>query len=378
MRTLEIALMGFYLCVTAATTWLFYLVFLEMTAPAWLVLSVLLLLALMTAFLAWVRRMPGDARRRGFKQGMIISLVPVLAVLVYAWRQGQLQDALLFLPISLIAVSILLLAPYWLAWHLSTRLLIQSDADKDETETAQHPAAAAFWMAVMVAATLFVFCVGPWAQSLKQLDLARATGMKSRCRGIWTAIVAGSMEREAKGLPPLWPCDLGFTGNESSTDYFRRLMSDETGEVTDDREEALAPDLSPSFIDGPGLREATSARAFAAEHNAWQVVCVDSNTPAWVPFLISRNADFGDWLTPTSQVRLIRSGPLKLRNVVWVTCSGGIYDARFNLFRTDMMYPPGQIGRGTATTAMVFRIMRPSTPASACRGTREAGVTTRL
>jgi hypothetical protein len=361
MKPLEIALMGFYLCVLAATTWLFWLVVLGMTAPAWLALSTLLLVALMTAFLAWVRRMPGAARRRGLTHGLLAGLIPVLAVLVLAWRRGQLQDGwfhslFFYTSVYLVAVELAMLMPYWLAWRLST--LVMSKGDARETDETQHTSADARWLAVMIAATQVFFCAGPWAQLLDQVD-SHDIVLRNRGRGIWTAIVSGSMEREENRLPPLWPRELGFTGTESSTDYFRRLMSDAAGEVTDDREEALAPDLSHSYFCGPGLREATSARAFSAEHNAWQVVCVDSNTPDWMPFLISRNADFGDWLTPTSQVRLIRSGPLKLRSVAWVTCGGMPYDATFKRFRIGMMYPPGQIGQDAATTAMVYRIMRP-------------------
>lgn len=359
MRKLEIALMGFYLCVMAATTWLFWLGVLEMSAPAWLALSVLLLLALMTAFLAWMKRMPANARRRGIKQGLLAGLIPVLTVLLIAWRQGQLQDALLFLPISLIAMSMLLLAPLGLAWHLSTQIMTRCVLYKDEKEASQYSATAVPGLAVIVAATQFFFCVGPWMQTLTLVDQARATSMKSRSRGIWAALLSGSLERESKGLPALWPRELGFTGEESSTDYFRRLLADEAGEMTEDAERRLASDLGLWSFGGSGLSEATSAHVFSAENNAWQVVCVDSNTPAWVPFLISRNADFGDWLTPTSQVRLIRSGPLKLRRVMWVTRGGGIFDARFKFFNVGMLFPPEERKPGLVPTSMVYRIMRP-------------------
>jgi hypothetical protein len=167
------------------------------------------------------------------------------------------------------------------------------------------------------------------------------------------------MEREEKGLSALWPRDLGFTGTESSTDYFRRLMSDEAGEITEDVDKRLVSDLGYWAFAGPGLRAATSAAAFAAENNAWQVVCVDSNTPSLMPWLISRNVDFGDWLTPTSQPRFIRSGPLNLRRVVWVSRGGGIFDARFKSFRTEMLFDLWGGVQAPAATSMTYRIMRP-------------------
>jgi hypothetical protein len=61
----EAVLMVLYGCLTAAVTWLLIQLFMDAIAPAGIVLATLLLLALMTAFLVWVRRMPGDARRRG-------------------------------------------------------------------------------------------------------------------------------------------------------------------------------------------------------------------------------------------------------------------------------------------------------------------------
>ena len=62
------------------------------------------------------------------------------------------------------------------------------------------------------------------------------------------------MEREARGLPVLWPRDLGFTGKESSTDYFRRLLADEAGVITEDAERRLVADLGYWSFIGPGSR----------------------------------------------------------------------------------------------------------------------------
>lgn len=218
---------------------------------------------------------------------------------------------------------------------------------------------AARLFAVMFAALLFLFFLQPCSLSHSGVDQARTTSMKNRGRGIWTAILSGSMEREEKGLPALWPREMGLRGSESSTEYFRRLLSDEAGAITEDTERRLASDLSPEIFAGPGLRLAVSAAAFAAENNAWQVVCIDSNAPTEAPFLISRNVDFGEWLTPTSKPRFIRSGPLNLRHVVWVTRGGGIYDARFKTFRTEMLFTTWGGYQDAAATSMVYRIMRP-------------------
>jgi hypothetical protein len=342
----------FFGCLTAAFTWLLCMVVMGAIAATGLLLT----MAVMTVFLVWVRRIPREARKRGVKQGLLAGLVAGLAVLAYTRHQEQLQEALDLLQI-LFGMSVLMLPLFLLAWLASTHIVTWIGSE--EAHASRHHNQAARLLTAIVALALLLFMLPMCSPPTLSMDQAHRTAIKNRGRGIWIAIVSGSMERELFGLPPLWPRDLGFSGNESSTDYFRRLMSNEAGEVTDNQEEALAPDLCHSYLCGPGLREATSARAFAAENNAWQVVCVDSNTPAWVPFLISRNADFGDWLTPTSRVRLIRSGPLKLRRVLWVTQGGGIYDARFNLFNVGMLFPPEERGPGLATTSMVYRIMRP-------------------
>jgi hypothetical protein len=78
-----------------------------------------------------------------------------------------------------------------------------------------------------------------------------------------------------------------------------------------------------------------------------------------VPFLISRNVDFGECLTPTSKPRFIRSGPLNLRHVVWVTRGGGIIDARFKSFRTEMLFGSWGGLQDAAPTSMAYRIMQP-------------------
>lgn len=354
MRTLEILVAVLYCGLTAAVTWLLCKFFMGLIAPALIVLATLLLLALMTAFSVWLRRMPVDVRRRGFKQGLLAGLFLGLAVLAYAWqRGGELADALKVSPFLLL-VFVVLLPLFLLAWLVSKHILARIGVS--EAHASRHSDRL---LTAITAITFFLFLLQPCSLPLSGLDQARNTGIKNHCRGIWVAIVGASMKRQEKSLPSLWPRNLGFSGNERSTDYFRRLMSDGTGAISEDAGRRLVADLKPEMLNGSGLCKATSAAAFSAENNAWQVVCVDSNTPAEAPFLISRNADFGDWLTPTSQVRLIRSGPLKLRHIVWVTHGGAIYDARFKTFNVSMLFPPEVRGSGVAPTSMVYRIMRP-------------------
>lgn len=340
------------LCLYAAgtLTWLFSRLFLDVIAFGWIILIAILLLGVLTCGLAWWRRLPRAARVRGARYGLLAGLIPATWVLMTAWHEGQWRDALLFPAIILAATAIILLPFGALAWMASTEL----NRHRTRTDAPAPSGSQTVWITVAVTAILTVFCLGCWYPSTSAMMNSRATSLKSRGRGIWSAVVSAAMERGARGLPALWPRELGFTGTESSTDYFRRLLADEAGELTDDPGLRLVPDLSTWSLGAHGLPEAPSAHAFSAKHNAWQVVCVDSNTPLSHPFLISRNVDLGDWLTPTSTIRVIRSGPLNLRHVVWVTRGGGIFDANFNRMHIGLLFPPNE-----SPPSRPYRIMRP-------------------
>jgi hypothetical protein len=319
-------------------------------AGGWIILAAILLLVILTCgFDSW-RRLPRAARLRGRRYGLLAGLAPATGVLMAAWHAGQRRDSLLALPIILAAIAVVLLPFAVLAWQASTQLRRHCPRTDTPVPSGRQTA----WVTASVAALLAVFCLGIWRPSLAAIDGARATSMRSRARGLWAAVLSDSMEREARGLPALWPRELGFTGTERSTAYFRRLLSDEAGALTEDPGRRLAASLGPWTLGGPGLPEAPSVDAFSAAHNAWQVVCVDSNAPPTYPFLISRNVDLGEWLTPTSSLRVIRSGPLNLRHVVWVTRGGGIFDATFNRMHIGLLLRPEE-----ALPPQPYRIMCP-------------------
>lgn len=340
------------LCLYAAGTLigLFSRLFLDVIAGVWIILAAICLLGILTCGFAWWRRLPRAARVRGARYSLLAGLAPATWVLMTAWHEGQWRDALLALPITLAAMAAVLLPFAVLAWQASTQLRCHCTRADTPVPSGRQTA----WVTASVAALLAVFCLGVWRPSLAAIDGARATRMKSRARSIWAAVLCASNEREARGLSALWPRELGFTGTERSTDYFRRLLSDEAGELTDDARRRLVSDLSTWELGGPGLPEVLSIDEFSAEHNAWQIVCIDSNAPPTYPFLISRNVDLGDWLTPTSSIRLIRSGPLNLRHVVWMTRSGGIFSAPFRQVHPRLLPPPEE-----GAPPQPFRIMHP-------------------
>lgn len=147
-------------------------------------------------------------------------------------------------------------------------------------------------------------------------------------RGIWIAIISANSEREAKGVTTLWPKELGFSRSRSSTEYFRRLMSDETGRPTTNPADRIAGDLAPYMLGSHGVRQADSVADFRRENNAWIVICIGSNTPSDTAFLVSRNVDLGKTAGSTSKLLLVKS-PITSprRHVVWITRGGGAFEA---------------------------------------------------
>lgn len=137
------------------------------------------------------------------------------------------------------------------------------------------------------------------------------------------------------------------------------MLSSEAGQIVERNEGRIVCDLEAGYMGGPGLSEAMSAEKFSSENNAWQVVCIGEDAPAGMPFLITRNVDFGDTLTSTSQVRFIRSGPLRLRQVVWLTHGGGIFAASFHTFTSAMLFRDIYDDADPSATSAIYRVMRP-------------------
>ncbi len=342
--------------------WVACRVLLDTASPATVILCALLICAILVGVLVLSRRLPAAVRKQGLKHASVIGLSLVLAFLAYSWRQGQFRDAILFLPLAVLVVLLALGPLFVLSWAAISLILGSArpqapGGDSSGPFFGSRLAGGLFTFAVV--ACLVLFLLIPWIRVLSFVDLARVTRMKSRNRGIWVSLVAASDERASAGLPPLWPRDLGFTGSESSTAYFRRLLSNEAGRAVEWLEDQIAPDLKPFYLNGPGLPKAASAEAFGPENHAWQVVCIGEDAPVGVPFLISRNVDFGDTLTPTSQVRFIRSGPLRLRRVVWLTRGGGTFDAPFRVFEPAMLFRDIYDDSDPAATSAVYRVMRP-------------------
>ena len=166
------------------------------------------------------------------------------------------------------------------------------------------------------------------------MDSARATAMKNKGRGIWTAIYSANAEREPLNMPPLWPVDTKADTGDAKT-YFTYLMSD--GEAKDSvqvsADARLVPDLSTDLLVAPGVTLKVGEGALEDKNVAWRVAEVGESTPASFVFLISKNVD-GDELstaadtTDSTRVKLMDGKPFGKKRAVWVARGGGVFDAR--------------------------------------------------
>lgn len=164
------------------------------------------------------------------------------------------------------------------------------------------------------------------------IERAEVTSMKNRGRKIWCEIIATDSERCPIGLNWIEPRTIGFDATRTSTEYFRTLMSDTNGVIATKSSDQLCEGLTPSLLAGAGVPVAESAQTFTHTNNAWNVTCTHRwpltppTTPSEVPFLITRNADWGTMASTCTPIILTDTLPFRTRRVVWVSCEGACLD----------------------------------------------------
>jgi prepilin-type N-terminal cleavage/methylation domain-containing protein len=191
------------------------------------------------------------------------------------------------------------------------------------------------------------------------IDSARATAMKNRGRGIWVAVMSANSEREIHDMCALWVKDLkdSYGGDitlNSAEDYFLFLMSDgPNGSFQSLAENRVVGDLKPSMLIGPGIQAAAESSSLTSltGKNAWHVYVFDDQTPAEMPYLITRNSSASDingagWATegqnPDASNKIELDPELKpfgSKRGVWVTKGGSTADARPILMRAGRVNP---------------------------------------
>ena len=164
------------------------------------------------------------------------------------------------------------------------------------------------------------------------MDMARATALKTKGKGIWNAIRVANSEREPLGKSSLWPADVEDKYASSSEKYFQYLLSDGKGTAQDVAEDRLVEDLSLDSFSAQGITTAANASDFTKDHMAWRVAKVNEGTPGELPFIVTKNTD-GTSFSCTGpddegKIELNDEKPFGNKRAVWITIGGASKDAR--------------------------------------------------
>ena len=120
-----------------------------------------------------------------------------------------------------------------------------------------------------------------------------------RGRDIYKLIERANVEREAVGLPPLWPSDEIFTNSlngqteslnfTNSTDYFLHIYDFENAGTP--QHSPLVPGFNFDLLAGAGVSSCTSNKLHW-KNNMWTIAKnISKDTPGIMPVLVSRNLD---------------------------------------------------------------------------------------
>ena len=186
------------------------------------------------------------------------------------------------------------------------------------------------------------------------MNMARATSLKTKGKGVWNAIRVANSEREPLGKYSLWPKDIGpdpgkAKVGKNSLDYWRFLFSDGKGNgknIPDKSDEQAVADLVCANLAAQGCPTAAKPSDLKADNVAWLVVDVNDSSAGELPFMVTKNAngkgDNGktsfsnkDGVSDdpdddtTANIGLDETvKPFGKDRVVWITIGGASKDAR--------------------------------------------------
>ena len=185
------------------------------------------------------------------------------------------------------------------------------------------------------------------------MDMARATSLKTKGKGIWNAIRVANSEREPLGKYALWPKDLEDKGKVSDTiGYWKFLFSKGDGKAQDDPELQLVEDLSCGNLAGSGVTTAAQPSGLEMKYIAWIVAAVNDNSAGELPFIITKNYNGEDSFSGTAgageddddegsdddMLELYEKGkPFANKRAVWITIGGASKDARKRYFTKKIL-----------------------------------------
>lgn len=181
------------------------------------------------------------------------------------------------------------------------------------------------------------------------MNMARATSLKTKGKGVWNAIRVANSEREPLGKYSLWPKDIGPDPGKqkvgkNSLEYWKFLFSDGKGKgnnIPDKADEQAVADLVCANLAAQGCPTASKPSALKAENVAWLVANVNDSSAGELPFIVTKNANKKDKFSGsegvssdpdddvTENIELDETvKPFGKDRVVWITIGGASKDAR--------------------------------------------------
>jgi hypothetical protein len=156
---------------------------------------------------------------------------------------------------------------------------------------------------VVIVAILFAFAaaLAPYASCSSSVRMANLVAAGARGKDIWVAITGANTEREALGLPPLWPRDFDPASDTSdeeralfsvtnSTDYFRALYDEDRLGTSDWAPYVAGFDYGK--LAGAGVSACPNGQRLSETNNMWTVAKnVRHDMDDIVPVLVTRNVD---------------------------------------------------------------------------------------
>jgi prepilin-type N-terminal cleavage/methylation domain-containing protein len=197
------------------------------------------------------------------------------------------------------------------------------------------------------------------------MDMARATSLKTRGKGIWNAIRVANSEREPLGKYSLWPKDLKEKNkvDGSSLKYWQFLFSKGDGNAQDDPELQLVEDLACGNLAANGVPTAAKPSEITKDNIAWLVTEVNDNSAGELPFIVTKNANkktsFSGSEGVSDEDKEDSEEPVELdpeekpfgdKRAVWITIGGASKDARKRYFTAGIFLGNTELKSGDDLT----------------------------
>ena len=167
------------------------------------------------------------------------------------------------------------------------------------------------------------------------IESAKATAIKSKGRGMWTALYSANAERE--GLNPaagaVWPAFMPGITNGTATLYFQWLL----GYSNSQQVSPICEDMKVENLAGLGVVPASSPATLGANTLLWCVAVESSTNSTDDALFYTKNVGFAA-LTAVGNAtvpNLNGDATVKLGRGVWVTYGGAVYDARAKYIGSD-------------------------------------------